>query len=154
LIWLGYPDGELDFAPRREIQIGLIKLIRTRRPDVVFALDPGATYFRYHYRDHRSAALIAADAIGAAQWPLEYPAAGKAYAVPETYYFYTAEPNVRLDISSIYEKKLAALARHRSQFPPALNHFTPAGPAPSTADLEGLIKPLTGSAKIESFRRR
>ncbi len=70
LIWLPYPDGELDFAPLREIREQLTGIIRKRQPEVVFALDPGATYFRYHYRDHRSAALLAADAIGAAMWPL------------------------------------------------------------------------------------
>ncbi len=154
IIWMGYPDAELDFAPRREIQIQLIKLIRARRPDVVFALDPGATYFRYHYRDHRTAALIAADSVGGAMWPLEYPQAGPAYRVPETYYFYTAEPTLRLDITSVYQKKLSALAQHRSQFPPAINHYTPVGPAPAQNDMEALIKPLTGSTTIESFRRR
>ena len=154
IIWMGYPDGELDFAPRREIQIQLINLIRARHPDVVFALDPGATYFRYHYRDHRTAALIAADSVGGAMWPLEYPRAGPAYRVPETYYFYTAEPTLRLDITSVYQKKLSALAQHRSQFPPAANHYTSVGPVPAQNDMEALIKSLTGSTTVESFRSR
>jgi LmbE family N-acetylglucosaminyl deacetylase len=154
MVWMGYPDAELDFAPRREIQIQLIRLIRARHPDVVFALDPGATYFRYHYRDHRSAALIAADSVGGAMWPLEYPEAGPAYRVPDTYYFYTAEPTLRLDITAVYQRKLAALAQHRSQFPPAVNHYTAAGPAPVESEMEALIKPLTGSMTTESFRRR
>ena len=154
MVWMGYPDAELDFAPRREIQIQLIRLIRARHPDVVFALDPGATYFRYHYRDHRSAALIAADSVGGAMWPLEYPEAGPAYRVPDTYYFYTAEPTLRLDISAVYQRKLAALAQHRSQFPPAANHYTTAGPAPAQSEMEALIKSLTGSMTTESFRRR
>ncbi len=154
LAWFGYPDGELDFAPLREIRMRLTQIIRRHRPDVVFALDPGATYYRYHYRDHRTAALVSADAIGAAMWPLEYPELGPPHRVPEVYYFYAAEPTLRLDITSVYQKKLSALAQHRSQFPPAVNHFTPIGPAPTQNDLEAMIKPWTGSTTIESFRRR
>jgi N,N'-diacetylchitobiose non-reducing end deacetylase len=154
LIWLPYPDGELDFAPLREIRERLTGIIRKRQPEVVFALDPGATYFRYHYRDHRSAALLAADAIGAAMWPLEYPSAGPAYSVPQVYYFYTAESTLKLDITAVYEKKLAALAQHRSQFAPAREHYTREGPAPARTDLEALIRPLTGATTLESFRRR
>lgn len=154
LIWLPYPDGELDFAPLREIREQLTGIIRKRRPEVVFALDPGATYFRYHYRDHRAAALLAADAIGAAMWPLEYPKAGPAYKVPEVYYFYTAEPNLKLDITEVYERKLAALAEHRSQFPPARDHYTREGPHPLRLDLEALVRSLTGATTLESFRRR
>ncbi len=154
LIWLGYPDGDLDFAPLREIRIQLVRLIRNRRPDLVFALDPGATYYRYHYRDHRAAALVSADAIGAAMWPLEYPEAGPAYKVPDVYYFYTAEPNLSLDITEVYGRKLQALAQHRSQFRPAVNHYSPTGPPPSRADLEGAIKPFTGATTVEPFRHR
>ncbi len=154
LLWLKYADGELDFAPQREIRIQLTELIRKRRPDIVFALDPGGTYYRYHYRDHRTAALASADAIGAAMWPLEYPELGPAYRVPEVYYFYTAEPTLKLDVTEVYERKLAALAQHRSQFPPAINHYTGAGPAPSRGDLEAPIRRLTGTTTLELFRRR
>lgn len=50
LVWLDYPDGELDFAPQLEIRRKLVSLIRRRRPDVIFALDPGGKFYRYHYR--------------------------------------------------------------------------------------------------------
>ena len=155
LIWLGYHDGELDFADPRQLRIRLTHLIRRHRPDVVFALDPGLTYYRYHYRDHRAAALAVADAIGAAMWPLEFPERGmSAFRVPDVFYFYTAEPNLKLDISSVYERKLQALADHRSQFPPANQHYSAHGPLPSRGDLEALIMPLTGGTTIELFRHR
>jgi len=155
LIWLGYEDGELDFASPRELRIKLTHLIRRYRPDAVFSLDPGFTYFRYHYRDHRTTALAVADAIGAAMWPLEFPEQGvAAFKVPDVFYFYTAEPNVKLDISEVYERKLQALAQHRSQFPPADQHYTANGPSPSRADLEGLIVPLVGGTRTELFRHR
>jgi LmbE family N-acetylglucosaminyl deacetylase len=154
LIWLKYPDGELDFAPLREIRLRLTEIIRKQRPDIVFALDPGATYYRYHYRDHRTAALVSADAIGASMWPLEYPELGPAYRVPEVYYFFTAEPTLKLDVTEVYERKLAALAQHRSQFPPAINHYNAEGPPPSHGDLDAAIRQLTGSTTLELFRQR
>jgi LmbE family N-acetylglucosaminyl deacetylase len=155
LIWLGYHDGELDFASPRELRVKLTHLIRRHRPDVVFALDPGFTYYRYHYRDHRTAALAVADAIGAAMWPLHFPEPGvSAFRVPDVFYFYTAEPNLKLDISGVYERKLQALAQHRSQFPPANQHYSAQGPLPSRTDLETLIVPLTGATTTELFRHR
>jgi len=155
LVWFDYPDGELDFAPQLEIRRKLVSLIRRRRPDVIFAPDPGGKFYRYHYRDHRSAALVSADAIGAAMWPLEYQEPGvSAFRVPEVYYYYTAEPNVKLAISEVYDRKLAALGQHRSQFPPASEKYTPDGAPPTRADMEQLISFLTGTTELELFRRR
>lgn len=155
LVWFDYPDGELDFAPQLEIRRKLVSLIRQRRPDAIFALDPGGKFYRYHYRDHRSAALVSADAIGAAMWPLEYREPGvSAFRAPEVFYFYTAEPNVELDISEVYDRKLAALAQHRSQFPPASEKYSPRGAPPARADMEQLISFLTGATRVEYFRRR
>jgi N,N'-diacetylchitobiose non-reducing end deacetylase len=155
LLWFDYPDGELDFAPQLEIRQKLVSLIRRRRPDVIFAPDAGGKFYRYHYRDHRSAALVSADAVGAAMWPLEYPEPGvAAFRVPEAFYFYTAEPNVELPISDVYDRKLAALAQHRSQFPPASEQYSAQGPPPARADMEQLISFLTGAAQVEYFRQR
>jgi LmbE family N-acetylglucosaminyl deacetylase len=155
LVWFHYPDGELDFAPQLEIRRKLVSLIRQRRPDVIFALDPGSKFYRYHYRDHRSAALVSADAVGAAMWPLEYREPGvSAFRVPEVFYFYTAEPNVELAISEVYDRKLAALAQHRSQFPPASEKYSREGAPPSRADMEQAISSLTGTTQVEYFRRR
>ncbi len=154
LIWLGYRDGELDFEPQLVIRKQLVSLIRRWRPDIVFALDPGGKFYRYHYRDHRSAALVSADAIGAAMWPLEYPELGVAHRTPSVYYFYTAESNLDLDIMEVYDLKLAALAKHRSQFAPASHKYEPDGPPPGRSDMEQLIQFLTGATTIERFRRR
>ena len=87
-------------------------------------------------------------------WPLEYPELGPAYRVPEVYYFYTAEPTLKLDVAVVYERKLAALAQHRSQFPPAINRYTAEGPPPLRGDLEATIRRLTGTTTVELFRRR
>ena len=151
-VWFGYPDDGLDFAPLQEIRQRLVKEIRKRKPDVVFALDPGATFFRYHYHDHRVAAIVAVDALNSATLPLKYPEAGPAYKVPHIWYFYTGEPTHRVDISDVLDKKVAALGAHRSQFSPAHEHYTEQGPPPARGILEDFIALFTGSAKQELFR--
>src|SRR6201993_473677 len=63
---LGYDDGLLEFEDRKAVLEKLVRLIRTIRPDVLFAFDPGKRYQRWHKSDHRTAAYLAADAARAA----------------------------------------------------------------------------------------
>jgi LmbE family N-acetylglucosaminyl deacetylase len=151
-VWFGYPDDGLDFAPLQEVRQRLVKEIRKRKPDVVFALDPGATFFRYHYHDHRVAAIASVDALNSATLPLKYPDLGAAYKVPNIWYFYTGEPTNRVDISDVLDKKVAALGAHRSQFSPAHEHYEDQGPPPARGILEDFIALFTGSAKQELYR--
>src|SRR3954451_5790178 len=151
-VWFGYPDDGLDFAPMQEVRQRLVKEIRKRKPDVVFALDPGATFFRYQYHDHRVAAIASVDALNSATLPLKYPEAGPAYKVPNIWYFYTGEPTHRVDVSDVLDKKVGALGAHRSQFSPAHEHYTEQGPPPARNILEDFIALFMGSAKQELFR--
>lgn len=153
LIWFGYPDDGLDFAPLEQVRIRLVEIIRRRHPDIVLALDPGLTYFRYHYHDHRVAAIVSTDAIGTAGFPLKYPQTGPGYKVPKVFYFYTAEPNLKLDISDVIDRKVAALAAHRSQFPPAQQHYEENGPPPARSVLEAFIARYTTAPAVELFRQ-
>jgi len=151
-VWFGYPDDGLDFAPQQDVRMRLVKEIRKRKPDIVFALDPGATYFRYHYHDHRVAAIASVDALNSATLPLKYPDLGPAYKVPNIWYFYTGEPTHRVDISDVLDKKVAALGAHRSQFSPAHEHYEDNGPPVERKILEDFIALFTGNAKQELFR--
>src|ERR1700737_5432731 len=45
---LGYDDGLLEFEDRKVVVEKLVRLIRTIRPDVLFAFDPGKRYQRWH----------------------------------------------------------------------------------------------------------
>ena len=108
LAWLNYGQGELDSTPPGRVRERLTEIIRKRRPDLVFSPDPLTAYARYQEPDHRATALLGADAIRAAVWPLEYPKAGPAFKDPEVYYFYPTEPELKLDISALYERKLAS----------------------------------------------
>jgi LmbE family N-acetylglucosaminyl deacetylase len=155
LVWLHYEQEALDSAPPAKVRERLIEIIRKRRPEVVFSLDPLAAYTHYQQPDHRATALFGADAIRAATWPLEYPQAGPAFKVPEIYYLYPAGADLKVDISPMYERKLASMSRHRSQFPPALNHIAhgTTGAPPTRLDVASRIRGWAGSATVETFRR-
>src|SRR5258706_11705181 len=44
IIWLGDPDGELEYAEPKALCGQATRLIRRYRPDVVFSIDPGEWY--------------------------------------------------------------------------------------------------------------
>ena len=129
---LGYDDGLLEFEERRAVVEKLVRLIRTIRPDVLFAFDPGKRYQRWHKSDHRTAAYLAADAARAAMWRLLFEGqiiqdGLKEYMIPE-YMFYDGaheDENIWVDIGEFAEKRVSAGAKYVSQFGPGWNKYKP-----------------------------
>jgi len=129
---LGYDDGLLEFEDRRAVVEKLVRLIRTIRPDVLFAFDPGKRYQRWHKSDHRTAAYLAADAARAAMWRLLFEGqiiqdGLKEYMIPE-YMFYDGaheDENIWVDIGEFAEKRVSAGAKYVSQFGPGWNKYKP-----------------------------
>lgn len=118
-IFLGYHDFEVDTLPPRKLRAEFIRLIREYQPEVVVAGDaftPGEPH-----PDHRAVAAAASDAILYAGLPRVHPeqlqGGLQPHIVKEKYYFseYPAAANKIVDISATIEKKLAALAEHKSQ---------------------------------------
>jgi len=120
---LGYTDGELEWADRKEVVGKIVRWIRKIRPDVLMAFDPGWGYVRWHKTDHRTASYLAADASRVAEWRLLFPAqiiheGLKEWRVPE-YLFYSPlekDANVTVDITKYNDKKVTAKSKHLSQF--------------------------------------
>jgi LmbE family N-acetylglucosaminyl deacetylase len=129
---LGYDDGLLEFEDRKTVVEKLVRLIRTVRPDVLFAFDPGKRYQRWHKSDHRTAAYLAADASRAAMWRLLFEGqiiqdGLKEYMIPE-YMFYDGaheDENMWIDIGEFVEKRVSAGAKYVSQFGPGWNKYKP-----------------------------
>ena len=127
---LGYDDGLLEFEDRKAVVEKLVRLIRTIRPDVLFAFDPGKRYQRWHKSDHRTAAYLAADAARAAMWRLLFEGqiiqdGLKEYMIPE-YMFYDGaheDENLWVDIGEFVEKRVSAGAKYVSQFGPGWNKY-------------------------------
>jgi hypothetical protein len=48
IFWMGYEDGELEYAEPKMLCGRAARYIRQFRPDVVFSIDPGEWYDRWH----------------------------------------------------------------------------------------------------------
>jgi LmbE family N-acetylglucosaminyl deacetylase len=119
--FLHQPDGALvnDLA-LREL---LVREIRTFKPDAVLCTDPQAIFYRgggVNHTDHRAAGIAAVDAVyPAARNPMAFPALARAglekHVVRRLYLFWTEQPDTWIDVSATLDRKIAALAEHKSQ---------------------------------------
>ncbi|MEL6254107.1 MAG: PIG-L deacetylase family protein [Bacteroidota bacterium] len=128
--WLGYEDGDLEYADPQVLRGKVARLIKIYKPDIIFSPDPGTDYVQWHKTDHRMAANITKDAFIAAEWHLYYPQhyldeGLEAFGVKEVYYYYSQVPNYEVDITDVYEQKAKACAAHVSQFEPSVTTYTP-----------------------------
>ena len=119
--FLHHPDGALaNDLPLREL---LVREIRTFRPDAVFATDPESIFHTgggVNHTDHRAAGLAAVDAVyPAARNPMAFPALARegiaAHNVRRLYLFWSERPDAWVDVTGTLQRKLDALAEHRSQ---------------------------------------
>ena len=112
-VFLGWIDGELEsgLAERGEVA----RAIRTLRPEVVLGHDPWKRY-RLH-PDHRHAGFLAVDGVVGARDPFFFPEHGLAPHRPDTILLWEADEVDHVeDITSSFERKVAALLEHESQF--------------------------------------
>jgi LmbE family N-acetylglucosaminyl deacetylase len=121
--FLNYPDGTLQ--PTIELRRDLTRLIRELKPEVVMIPDPSTYFFDentyVNHPDHR--------AVGEAGLYAAFPSAGSRPIFPEllnegylphdvtkVYLMIAERPNVFVDVTSVYERKLQALRSFPSQF--------------------------------------
>jgi LmbE family N-acetylglucosaminyl deacetylase len=117
--FLRYPDAEVEdtLALRRD----LVTWIRRWRPDTVLTHDPVCPLPRYTcHRDHRVVGRVALDAVyPLARDALTFPALARAglapHAVRSVWLFATEQPDVLVDISNSFERKVQARLAHASQ---------------------------------------
>lgn len=132
ILWMGYDDGMLEYAPQPKLTEEATAIIRRIRPDVLLSVDPGEWYERWHKSDHRMAAFNTIDAVRAAEFWLYFPNQKlqqglQPYRVPEMYFFYPSpqEANYFVNIDSVVELKFDAATKQVSQFEPAVNKYRP-----------------------------
>ncbi len=121
LMFLGYADGTLQ--PTLELRRELTRIIRQLKPDRVVLGDPTAVLYGDDYinhPDHRAAAEAGLYAVfpSAVTRPIfpELLAEGyEPHQVKEVYITDSQQPNTYVDISATLERKIAALACHKSQ---------------------------------------
>ena len=112
--WLGYDDGDLEYADPQALRGKVARLLKMYRPDIVFTADPGQKWNQWHKTDHRMAANITQDAFIAAEWHLYYPQHLldenlQPFHVKDVYYYYSQEPNCEVDITSFFDQKVKSL---------------------------------------------
>lgn len=116
---LAFPDMELDTLPAGLLRERFVRAIRSVRPDIIFAPDPYALH--EPHPDHRAVAWAALEAVNCAHLPLAHPehlAEGLApHLVREKYFYGEVLPgaNRMVDTTGTIERKIAAVAEHRSQ---------------------------------------
>ncbi len=118
-VFLEHPDLEVGLLPPGVLREQFVRLIRQYRPDVVIAEDP--LYIAEVHPDHRAVARAASDAVHFCHLPLFHPEHRDEGLEPHFVvekYFYTPDPagaNKIVDITDTIEKKIAAMAEHKSQ---------------------------------------
>jgi LmbE family N-acetylglucosaminyl deacetylase len=132
IMWLGYDDGMLEYAPQPKLTEEATAIIRRIRPDVLLSVDPGEWYERWHKSDHRMAAFNTIDAVRAAEFWLYFPNQKleqglQPYKVPEIYFFYPSpqEANYFVNVDDVAQLKFDAATKQVSQFEPAVNKYRP-----------------------------
>lgn len=162
IIWMGYDDGMLEYAPQPKLVEEATAIIRRIRPNVLLSVDPGEWYERWHKSDHRMAAFNTIDAVRAAEFWLYFPNQRlqqglEPYRVPEIYFFYPSaqETNYYVNIDAVAELKFDAAAKQVSQFEPAVNQYRPdwasADLAKAKADMRRQ-QPRKDGHYVEAFR--
>lgn len=120
-----FPDGLLENTP--EVKREIVKVIRQIKPDTVITLDPTEVYSAaaglINHPDHRAAGQATLDAI--------YPLARDHMAFPELVAnglephavqtallirFAQEQAHFAIDITAFFDKKMQAMAVHKSQF--------------------------------------
>jgi LmbE family N-acetylglucosaminyl deacetylase len=162
IMWLGYDDGMLEYAPQPHLVEQVTEIIRRIRPDVLLSVDPGELYQRWHKTDHRMAAINTVDAVRAAEFWLYFPNQKlelglEPYRVPEIYFYYPApqEGNHSVNIDSVMDLKIQSLAAQVSQFSPSERKYRPDWDPKDLAVTEKKIKdlePRKDEHYVEIFR--
>jgi N-acetylglucosamine malate deacetylase 1 len=160
ITWLGYGDGNLEYADPHRLRGEAARLIKLHRPDAIFSPDPGVKWVQWHKTDHRMSANITQDAFIASEWHLYYPQHLldedlKPFRVPVVYYYYSHEPDYAVNITEQMELKVRASAAHVSQFEPSLSQYTPDMPKAAFDQIDRGFRGAnrSGDGYAEHFRR-
>ncbi len=120
--FLGYPDGRL--TPSIELRRDLSRVIRRVRPDRVVCQSPQRIWERIFasHPDHLAAGEAALAAVYPdARNPFAHPelldAGLEEWAVSEVWVMASERHNRFVDVTDVFDRKVAALRHHESQMP-------------------------------------
>lgn len=150
---LSLPDGGLDRHDRAQ-QVAVVQCLRRHRPSLVVAPDPDDAH-----PDHIEAAHLVTRACYLAGLR-RFAATGEPWRptrVLFAMYRTGAQPHLVVDVSAVWEKRMAALREHRSQLDPAAGASTYLTEPGFLAEIEGRARhwgSLIGVTYGEAYRVR
>ena len=122
IMYFKYPDGYL--VPSLLIRREVVREIRRSMPDIVVSCDPTNYYLRDTYinhPDHRAAGQIVVDSVfPASQNPAFFQDLMtnerlQPHKVKEVWLSLPSKPNVKINVTKFWSKKIEALHEHHSQ---------------------------------------
>lgn len=142
VVFLRFPDGELE--PNLKLREAIVRMIRTYKPDVVMTHDPFRPY-AFH-PDHRAVGYAATDSVyPTARDPLyfkeHFDAGLEPHKTAEIWYFGAESPDLFVDVTDYFDRKIDALQAHVSQV----------GERPKEEFAKGLRDRLADLAKDQPF---
>jgi len=120
--FLQYPDGYL--VPDLELRKAVTRVIRQVKPDVLVTCDPQNLFIgedRINHPDHRAAGQVVIDAtFPAARDHLYFPELLseeklEPHLVKELWVSLPAQPNIEIDVTDYWDRKIQAILQHKSQ---------------------------------------
>lgn len=149
--FLSYPDGQLEHT--LELRRELTRIIRQVRPQIVATMDPTTIFAPnsdyINHPDHRAAAEAAIYAVfPSSENRLIFPEliveGLEIHHVKQVYLNFSLQPNLYVDTSTTWERKMEALLAHKSQVSEEVREWI------RGADTE--VGKAGGYALAESFR--
>jgi LmbE family N-acetylglucosaminyl deacetylase len=121
VIFLDHRDGEI--RPSEDLCLEITRVIRQVKPDIFVTCDPTNFYpsrRRLNHSDHRAVGEAALDAVFPAArsgmyFPLLLEEGLEAHKVEHVYIAGAAEPDLTIDITPQFERKIQAIGCHISQ---------------------------------------
>jgi len=120
ITFLGHPDGRLE--PTIELRGDLSAVIRRVRPQLVICQSPQRMLERIFasHPDHLAAGeatlcAVYPDARNPRAFPEQVAAGLEPHAVAEVWLMAHPEPDLRIDVTDCFDRKIAALRAHESQ---------------------------------------
>lgn len=152
--FLGYPDGQL--VPTLDVRRDIARVIRIVRPELVVTMDPTVVFvpeFNYiNHPDHRATGEAALYGL--------FPSASVRLIFPELldeglephkprrlYLMLATEPNLYIDVTRTFERKIEALRCHESQFGGSPDDFVK-----WVREGDAAVGAQVGAGYAESFR--
>lgn len=128
--FLNFMDGDL--VPDLKLREEIVRIIRSARPNIVVTSDPQNLFLaenRINHPDHRAAGQAVIDAVFPNAGNIRYLVEDnnhiklEPHQVEEVWLVLTHQPNLSIDVSAFFEKKVNAIFCHHSQLREKIESF-------------------------------